>query len=238
MTKTVSLIVPTRNRRAKLERLLRSIDELRGNPLEEVIVIDGRSVDSTREFLREWSRAGHSFSPIVLNQDRGNGPGSARNLGMEATVSDIVAFTDDDCIPDPDWLRFLVPAVNKTHGVVGAGGRVLPTERDWISRYFAYYRILEPPPSMLYLVTANCAYSRVEAMNVGGFDGTIPTPGGEDVALSIRLRQAGWSFGYVPEALVRHEFRSDVSDFLRTFRNYGRGCRQASNRIFYGGPNG
>ena len=153
-------------------------------------------------------------------------------MGLEAASGDIVAFTDDDCIADADWLRFLVPRIDPSRKVVGAGGRVLPTERDWISRYYAYYRILEPPPILLYLVTANCAYWRAEAKRIGGFDEAIPTAGGEDVALSMRLRLAGWRFDYVPEALIRHEFRNSVLDFMRTFRSYGRGCRQATDRIF------
>lgn len=225
-------MIPTRNRRIRLERLLGSVDRLRGLRPDEVVVVDGRSRDSTPEFLREWGAAPHSFDPVIVSQTDGTGPGHGRNLGMESTSADIVAFADDDCIVDPNWLGSLVSPIDTSRRIVGAGGRVLPTDIDWISRYYAYYRILEPPPSMLYLVTANCAYSRREALAVGGFDGSIPTPGGEDVALSIRLRRAGWTFKYVPDALVRHEFRPDVLDFLRTFRNYGRGCRQATDRIF------
>jgi glycosyltransferase involved in cell wall biosynthesis len=228
----VSVVVPTRNRRAKLERLLTSIEDLREALPHEVIVVDGRSSDSTRDFLREWNGLAHPFSPVVLDQATKVGPGDARNLGMQAAGTDVVAFVDDDCIVDSNWLKFLIPPLDRSRRVVGAGGRVLPTRPDLISRYYAFYRILEPPPSLLYLVTANCAYTREEALAVGGFDGDIPTPGGEDVALSIRLREAGWSFEYAPGALVRHEFRSNLIDLMKTFRNYGRGCRQASDRIF------
>ena len=232
MTPTVAIVVPTKNRRSRLERLLESIDRLRGLRPDEVIVIDGGSRDSSAEFLQEWSVRPHSFEPVVVSQTNGTGPGHARNLGLAATSADIVAFSDDDCIVDPDWLRLLVGPIDVSRRIVGTGGRVLPIGVDVISRYYAFYRILEPPPSMLYLVTANCAYSRQEAVEVGGFDSTIPTPGGEDVALSIRLRRAGWTFEYVSDALVRHEFRPDVMDFIRTFRDYGRGCRQATDRIF------
>ena len=218
----------------QLEPLLDSIERLRGTPPKEVVVVDGRSTDSTPEFLRGWELADHPFEPIVIDQKAGRGPGQARNLGLEAASGDLAAFTDDDCLVDPDWLWTLVPPIEPGRGVVGSGGRILPIGRDWISRYCAYYRILEPPPSMLYLVTANCAYSRKEALAEGGFDAMIPTPGGEDVALSLRLRRAGWRFEYVADSLVRHRFRPDVGDFARTFRNYGRGCREASDRIFGG----
>jgi hypothetical protein len=53
--------------------------------------------------------------------------------------------------------------------------------------------------------------------------------------LSIKLRVAGWRFAYEPHAVVAHDFRSDLGDFVNTFRNYGRGCREATDRIF-GGP--
>jgi GT2 family glycosyltransferase len=151
---------------------------------------------------------------------------------MSAAISEIVAFADDDCVVTEDWLRHLVPPIDRARGIIGCGGRVLPTAQDWISRYYAYYRVLEPPPSLLYLVTANCAYERNAALAVGGFDSAIPTPGGEDVALSIRLRRAGWQFAFAPDALVLHEFRPDIVDFARTFCNYGRGCRQVTDREF------
>jgi mycofactocin glycosyltransferase len=235
MPRRISVVVPTKNRRSSLERLLRSLESLRQVVPDEVIVVDGGSVDSTMEFLGPWRDASHPYQASVVRQQGRTGPGHGRNLGMEAASGDVVAFADDDCIADPDWLRFLIPPVDPTCGVIGAGGSVLPTDRDWISRYYAYYRILEPPPSLLYLVTANCAYSREQALAAGGFDSSIPTPGGEDVALSIRLRRAGWRFVFAPGALVRHEFRSDLLDFMRTFRNYGRGCRQATERIFSDG---
>ena len=223
----IAVVVPTRNRSRQLLRLLESLERLEGLVPDEVIVVHSDAGDGTSGVLADWTSRPHAFTARAVPQPPGFGPGDARNIGLRQARSRIVAFTDDDCIVDARWLSELVPAVDADSGVVGAGGSVLPTTPDFISRYYAYYRILEPPDSLLYLVTANCAYDRRAALEAGGFDAAIPTPGGEDVALSIRLRRRGKRFSFAPRAMVRHEFRGDIPDFLRTFRNYGRGCRQA-----------
>lgn len=229
--RTVSIVVPTRNRSTALNRLLDSIDKLAGIPPLEVIVVLGPSSDTSGELVEDWGQRDHSFQPRVVYQSGGSGPGHARNKGLEEARGEIVAFTDDDCIVDSHWLDYLPCSISLENRVVGVGGRVLPLRGDWISRYYTYYRILEPPQTLQYLVTANCAISRHDALRVGGFDERIPTPGGEDIALSIRLQLVGGRFAFEERALVTHEYRGNVSDFVRTFKNYGRGCREATDRL-------
>jgi mycofactocin glycosyltransferase len=229
---SLSVVIPSKDRVGPLARVLRSLDDLVGRIPEEVLVVLAPSSDDSPRLLEHWKRESHRFEARVIFQEKASGPGQARNLGLVEARGESVAFTDDDCIVDPHWLEHLPRRISPEKGVVGTGGRVLPLRGDWISRYYTYYRILEPPPSLLYLVTANCAFLRQVALRVGGFDGRIPTPGGEDVALSIRLQLAGWRFEYEPLAVVTHEFRSNIPDFIRTFRNYGKGCREATDRIF------
>jgi glycosyltransferase involved in cell wall biosynthesis len=231
---TVSIVIPTRNRRVYLARLLHSIDELSGRQPLDVVVVLGPSSDGSADLLRDWGQASHRFETRVVHQEKGLGPGAARNLGLSKAQGNLVAFTDDDCIVHQEWLEYLPRSISLRNRVVGVGGRVLPLRGDWISRYYTYYRILEPPLTMQYLVTANCAVVRQEALRVGGFDGRIPTPGGEDIALSIKLQLAGWRFSFEPQAVVTHEFRCHIGDFVRTFRNYGRGCREATDRLMRG----
>jgi GT2 family glycosyltransferase len=108
--------------------------------------------------------------------------------------------------------------------VAGVGGRVLPMRKGLISRYYDFFRILEPPPSCSYLVTANCAYRKSVLTRVGGFNESITTPGGEDPELSIRIRKLGFRFAFEPSAVIRHNFRESWVDFAMTFYRYGRGC--------------
>jgi GT2 family glycosyltransferase len=142
-----------------------------------------------------------------------------------------VAFTDDDCIADAGWTGHLSAAFASEEAFGGVGGRVLPLRRDVISHYYTHYRILEPPPSRLYLVTANAAFRRRALDQVHGFSEDLHAPGGEDVDVSLKIRRAGWPLGYAEDAVVVHDYRRGLVDFVRTFRAYGHGCRQVTENL-------
>jgi glycosyltransferase involved in cell wall biosynthesis len=231
MSSSTSVVVPTRNRATKLRRLLSALDELESVVSEEVIVVADRCIDGTNDVLRQWEEADHEFTPKIIIEQTVDGPGRARNLGLLAAKGEVVAFTDDDCVPESEWLSHLAEKLDPDGEVVGVGGRILPLRNDLISRYNTFWRILEPPSSLDYLVSANCCYSRKEATDVEGFDEDTLNPGGEDVGLSLKLRQRGWRFEFADTAMVFHDYRNDLKDFVRTFRNYGQGCRRATSRF-------
>jgi len=229
-----SVVVPTRDRPDGLRRLLHTLDALHGLIPLEVVVVDGSQSQATKPVLDAWLDVHHPFTPKVVLQRPARGPGQARNLGTLVATSEVVAFTDDDCQVDPRWLANLLSRL-RGGSIAGVGGKVLPVRRDVVSRYYTFHRILEPPPSRLYLVSANCCYLRRALLDVGGFDEEIRKPGGEDVGLSFKLTRVGWKFEYAPHAIVYHDYRSNPLDFLHTFRNYGRGCRQVTEKHFGNG---
>jgi hypothetical protein len=108
------------------------------------------------------------------------------------TTAPMVAFTDDDAVPDADWLRVLVAALARAAPTVGGvGGRVIATRRGLIADYMTRHRILEPPGSRKYLVTVNCIYRREAILAAGGFDERLRAAGGEDPGLAMKIREAG-----------------------------------------------
>ncbi len=201
-------------------------------PGEVTIVDDGSREHATGKVLSDWLHAEHSYVPKVVTNGRSHGPGFARNAGVKASSGNVIAFTDDDCIVEPNWLAGLVPRLVPDRHIVGVGGRVLPTVNSTISKYYSFHKILEPPPSLLYLVSANCCYQREALEEVGGFDEDIQNAGGEDVGLSFKLARAGGGFAYAPDAVVYHDYRNNVLDFVRTFRNYGRGSRIVTEKHY------
>lgn len=211
----VSVIIPTYNRKRSLMRCLKQM------PSDvEVIVVDDGSVDGTSEAVRALHK-----SNIRCLTTPNSGPASARNAGIEVAGGDFIAFTDDDCVPLAPWPVPLVERLRKSDpDIAGAGGRVKPLTDSIIARYYTIHRILEPPASLSYLVTANCCYRREVLELVGGFDTRLKEAGGEDPGLSIKIRKKGFSFVYEPEAVVYHDYRNSVLDFARTFYRYGRGC--------------
>jgi len=219
-----SVIIATYKREALLDRCLAAL-AAQTLAAAEVIVVDDASTDRTPEVLRAW--AARSSLPLRIERLAQNGgPARARNHGIRLAGGAWVAFTDDDCEPQPEWLAALAAnAAAAPETVAGIGGRVLPAAPGLIADYMTLHRILDPPPSCSYIVTANCIYRRSVLLEVGGFDQMVREPGGEDPGLSFAVRRAGHSLAYCQEAVVRHHYRESALNFLRTFYRYGRGCR-------------
>lgn len=232
LTGTVSVVVPTFNCSSQLTRLLDSFDRLEERIPLEVIIVDDKSTDETHKILKSWASDGHSFSPVLLRNETNHGPAKARNLGVMKASGDYVAFTDSDCIVDKRWLVEIMIPIDRDSKIVGVGGRVLPLKNDILSRFYHFHRILEPSESLLYLVTANCCYDRKAVMDVQGFDEDIRKPGGEDVALSLKLLRKGLRFTFSPSAIVYHDFKNDLRDFYRRHVRYGEGCSIVSTKYF------
>lgn len=211
----MSVVIPTFNRVAPLVRCIRAL------PTDvEIVVVDDGSSDGTAQIA---GRVSHPNMCIVSKEN--GGPASSRNLGIRHAHGDVVAFTDDDCVPAPGWPHRLAERLrSEPTAVGGVGGTVLPLKDGWISRYSTFHHILEAPPSRSYLVTANCAYRREVLNLVGGFDETIKHPGGEDPELSFRVRKAGYTLAHEASAVVHHDYRESLTDFAKTFYRYGKGC--------------
>ena len=212
---SVTVIVPTHNR---ANSLLRCVSRMPADI--ELIVVDDGSTDHTPESML---RCMHPKLKYIRKAN--GGPASARNEGVRRSHGEVLIFTDDDCIPGDRWAHNLASRLlSEPPTIAGVGGRVLPLGGGWVSRYSTFHRILEPPTSCSYLVTANCAYRRSVLTRVGGFDETIRQAGGEDPDLSFRVRRAGYRLVYEPTAVVRHDYRESVLDFAKTFYRYGKGC--------------
>lgn len=232
---TVSLIVPTHNRFGQLTRLLASLDRLELPWKTEVIVVDDCSTDATPSILKDWLEMRHDFLPKPIRIEENGGPAKARNRGISEATGNVFVFTDDDCVVHRNWIKSLVSKLVSTRDVVGVGGRVLPLNLDVFSQYYTFHRILEPPKSLKYLVSANCCYLREPVVEVAGFDSDIKKPGGEDIGLSFKLYKRGFRFAFAPDAVVYHDYRRDLSNFARTFKNYGEGCRNVTEKYFGNG---
>lgn len=221
----VSVVVPTHNRVDLLGRCLASLKAaVAAAPFPaEIIVVDDGSSDATGSLLRKESRDVPGIR--MLRNPVAGGPARARNLGWKAAQGPLVAFTDDDCEVDAGWLEALVARLETEHKeVAGAGGRVLPASQDLVSRYMTLHRILEPPESLRYVVTANCIFRRSALGVAMGFDESVRAPGGEDPGVCLKLGALGYRFAFEPRAVVTHHFRPGLRSFLSTFYRYGKGC--------------
>lgn len=217
----VTVVVPTYNRAASLARLLDALAgcEQPGDGIEVVVVDDG-SVDGTADVVRR-SKVGARY----VRQDN-RGPAAARNAGWRLARSPLVAFTDDDTVPDRRWLVDLVEELHARPDLAAVGGAILPLHRSFLADFVQAERLVshgldDATGDVRYLVTANATW-RVGALRaVGGFDERFPIAAGEDVDLSLRTISRGGRLGVTDRAVVRHDHRTSVRELLRTYHRHG-----------------
>lgn len=215
-----SVVIPTYERAHLLPGLLRALEAQQGTGPFEVVIVDNGSTDDTPLVLRELAAtASVPFRTVRLDENRG--PSAARNAGWRAAHGPIIAFTDDDCLPQPDWLAALLARFEVADVVQGRtetdpdAGPIGPFGRTVIVRQeHGNYE------------TCNLAYRRSLLEDLGGFDESYhrqtggPVTWGDDTDLGWRARKAGARTAFADDAVVHHELRP--SSFRRYVREIPR----------------
>ena len=215
----VSVIVPTYNRSASLRRLLDALarcDVPEGG--FEVIVVDDGSSDDTQAVVDE------AGVPVRYVRQENAGPAAARNRGWRLSRSPIVAFTDDDTVPDRRWLVDVTAELGAHPDLSGLGGTVRPLHRGFLADFVQLERLVghgADERGVRFLVTANAAYRTDVLRRVGGFDEGFARPAGEDTDLSFRVRHGGGRLGVTALAAVLHDHRTSLRNLFRTYFRHG-----------------
>jgi GT2 family glycosyltransferase len=221
----VSVVIPTRNRCALLSEALRalSLQVFPGGNFEVLVVNDGGS-DPTEAVVNEQAK---SFpAPLRVLTLEPAGPARARNAGIRAARGRIVAFTDDDCLPEPDWLSKVCEGYEQDDRLSGIGGQTLPFDPHNLFSRFQDLLLHQPHQDaggISFLLTSNASFRRDRLLEVGGFDEIFPFAGGEDVDLCHRLRAKGYRLGYQPQAGMRHHNITTFQQYVKLCFRYGQG---------------
>jgi len=242
MAPALSIVVPTRNRAGKLDALLRALAalEVPAGGLE-AFVVDNGSTDETPQVLAWWApRFPFPLRPLAEPRP---GVSRARNAGVAAASAPIVAFLDDDCLPEPDWAAAILAAFAADARLAAVGGRVelkspedapiglrLGRERERMTGMWGAFGLL---------IGANAAYRRDVLAAAGGFDARLGPgtgiPAAEDSDLIWRVFLTGRPLVYEPGVLVRHDHgrKPGAGEALRIRRNYvvGRGAFYAKHGL-------
>ena len=122
----VSVVVPTFKRPMLLDRCLEALPAQNYTPVNyEVSIVDDAACDHTRCQVEQYAKGGamNGFTIHYIAVTKSHGPAAARNIGLYATSGEIIAFTDDDCLPSPGWLKAGVKAM--TNGAVAVAGMTI-----------------------------------------------------------------------------------------------------------------
>ncbi|MEO1238702.1 MAG: glycosyltransferase [Pseudomonadota bacterium] len=221
---SVSIIIPSFNRPERLRNCLAALSKQDGGPYETIVVDDG-SPEPLAPICAEFGA-----HVRCLRQDNA-GPAKARNTGAAASQADLLAFTDDDCQPEPGWIAGLRSAhAGRREALVGGHVVNLLTDNVYSASSqtlcdFLYDHFGAADGAMPFFTSNNMACDRVAFLELGGFDETFPLAAAEDRDFGMRWREGGGRLIYAPDAIVGHAHDMTLARFLRQHSNYGKGAR-------------
>jgi len=219
-----SVIVPTFNRPRDLAGLLETLTgQLFPARAFEVIVVD----DGGRLPLEPALAGFDQRLDLTLLRQANAGPGAARNSGASLARGTYLAFTDDDCRPQPGWLAGLARAFEQQPRCLCGGRTRNALVRDPFAQatqsLLDYVHQEYRPADQLgaFFPTNNLAVPREEFLELGGFDPELRFA--EDREFCHRWTSRGWPLVFAPRAEVLHSHPLTLPAFLRLHFHYGRG---------------
>lgn len=188
--RTVSVVIPTKDRPAFLRRCLAAVLSQESDVPFEVIVVNdaGCPVDEALD----------GDERVQVIDGPGRGPAAARNAGIACASGDIVLFTDDDAVPQTGWIGAALAALGGDPDAVGAVGKVESPPFDPL-----YEHSVRNDGGVGNFLTCNAAYRRSALEAVGGFDEGFPYPAAEDRDLGYRMQGLG-RVVFAPGMVVTH----------------------------------
>jgi GT2 family glycosyltransferase len=209
----ISVVIATHDRERRLEQALAALAEqtLEAKRFEVVVV---RSAETPQP----WAGAPDGLNVRFLEHSGSAGPAAKRNVGWRAARGRVVAFTDDDCRPHPDWLARLLAAEAGEEVILQGATAPDPAE---VEHLWGLARTIEIGGPTGEYETCNIAYPRSVLERVGGFDEEITASWTEDTDLGLRAAAAGAELRFVVDALVWHAVvPRTLADALRETRRY------------------
>ena len=235
-----SIIVCTYNRAESLKDTLAALARLEASPERtwEVVVVDNNSRDHTKQVVeatqQTWPRLRYVF-------ESAQGLSHARNRGIAESTGEVILFTDDDVLPESDWLEITLAGLEK-YQADACGGYIAPIWEtpppSWLTERFYGFLAVRTDRSDDYMITApgqapfgaNMAFKRKVFRHVGLFDvrrgrqGKV-LAGGEDIELFERVLAAGLRAAFLGQSRVHHKVEA-----YRCTKHYLRRWRYQSSR--------
>ena len=213
----VSVVVATYNGSRTLRSCLESLIRL-NYPDYEVILVDDGSTDAAPDITK-------TFPTVRYVRQNNQGLSAARNTGIHAATGEIVAFTDDDCRADEDWLYYLINALTRSDCAAVGGHNFLPPDDSAVAAAVMASpggpaHVLLSDTEAEHIPGCNMAFYKWALEGIGLFD-PIYRKAGDDVDICWRLQDGKYKIGFCAAAFVWHYRRSTVKAYLKQQSGYG-----------------
>lgn len=218
----VSVVIPVHNNEKTIGECLSSLMRVE-HPNFEIIVLDDESGDRTAEICA-------TYPTVKLIRLKKQGPSAARNFGIGIAGGTYIAFTDGDCVIEPNWLTELESCFT-CDDIAGAGGdqkspdgetpfgRLVQDFLKAIGFMTDYIKNDGDLKETDHNPSCNSMYRKSVLLEVGGFDPDLWP--GEDVELDLKVRRLGYKLIYNPKACVGHYRPDSYAGFAGMMRRYG-----------------
>src|ERR1700733_15645683 len=209
---SVSIIVPTFNGASRIGNCLDALLKQTAGRDAEILVVNDGSADNTADVVAR-------YSGVRLITQSNAGPAAARNRGALAAQGTVILFTDDDCVPMPEWLAAMIEPF-KDRNVVGVKGVYRTRQRRLVARFVQIeyedkYRLMSDVPHIDFIDTYSAGFRRDRFLEMNGYDTSFPVACAEDVELSYRMSARGWKMKFVPAAVVYHTHPNTLWQYLK-----------------------
>ncbi len=213
----ISVVIPTHNRKELLEKCLFSLgNQDYDKNGYEIIVVDDGGTDGTEEMMSELIKT--SLVSLIYLRQKHNGQARARNLGVRYAQSSLIAFTDDDCKVDKNWIGNILDCFNRSHEIDARAGKIAgdPSFGSIQKDGDGFFSDLTSPACP---GTGNFAIRKRVFLEIGGFDERLFC--NEDNDLFIRLLKTGHKIYVDDQKELYHKPIVTIKDIFRRNYEYG-----------------
>ncbi len=220
---SVSVITTFKNEQRAIAPFLEGLLAQSRRP-DEIIMVDGGSTDHSIDKVQRFIQQGAPVKVLLFPGNRAVG----RNAAIQEARFELIASSDVGSVPDKDWLRSLVAALEKNPDIGVASGVTLPKAENLFEECVATINLPDPKeinPEYFLPSSRSMAFRKTVWERAGGYPEWLSW--NEDTLFNFSLRKAGAQFKFVPDAVVYWQPPGNIYHLFRQFYYYARGDGQA-----------